>query len=61
MGVFKLAGMTVKSLFSKAPTRKYPYEKREPFERTRAGVMTTPRAASTAPSARRSAPPWLSR
>ena len=39
MGVFKLAGMTVKSLFSKAPTRKYPYEKREPFERTRAGVM----------------------
>ena len=38
MGVFKLAGMTVKSLFTKAPTRKYPYEKREPFERTRAGV-----------------------
>ena len=39
MGVFKLAGMTVKSLFSKAPPRKSPYEKREPFERTRAGVM----------------------
>lgn len=38
MGVFKLAGMTVKSLFGKAPTRKYPYEKREPFERTRGGV-----------------------
>lgn len=38
MGVFKLAGMTLKSLFSKAPTRKYPYEKREPFERSRGGV-----------------------
>ncbi len=38
MGVFKLAGMTVKGLFSKAPTRKYPYEKREPFERTRGGI-----------------------
>lgn len=38
MGVFKLAGMTVKSLFTKAPTRKYPYEVREPFERTRGGI-----------------------
>lgn len=38
MGVFKLAGMTLKSLFSPAPTRKYPYEKREPFERTRGSI-----------------------
>lgn len=38
MGVFKLAGMTMKGLFTKAPTRKYPYEKREPFERTRGGI-----------------------
>ena len=38
MGVFKLAGMTLKSLFTKAPTRKYPYETREPFERSRGSV-----------------------
>ncbi len=38
MGLFKLAGMTMKGLLTKAPTRKYPYEKREPFERTRGGV-----------------------
>ena len=38
MGVFKLAGMTMGSLFKKAPTRKYPYEVREPFERTRGGI-----------------------
>lgn len=38
MGVFKLGGMTLKSLFRKAPTRRYPYEKREPFERTRGQI-----------------------
>ena len=38
MGVFKLGGMTLKSLFKKAPTRRYPYEKREPFERTRGQI-----------------------
>ncbi len=38
MGVLKLAGMTISSLFTKAPTRKYPYEKREPFARTRGGI-----------------------
>lgn len=38
MGVFKLGGMTLKSLFSKAPTRKYPYEVRPPFERTRGQI-----------------------
>ncbi len=38
MGVFKLCGMTLKSLFKKAPTRKYPYEIREPFERTRGRI-----------------------
>ncbi len=41
MGVFKLGGMTMKSLFKKAPTRRYPYEKREPFERTRAMIDMT--------------------
>ena len=38
MGVFKLGGMTLGSLFKQAPTRKYPYEKREPFERTRGQI-----------------------
>lgn len=38
MGVFKLGGMTLGSLFKKAPTRRYPYEKREPFERTRGQI-----------------------
>jgi len=38
MGVFKLGGMTLKSLFKKAPTRRYPYEVREPFERTRGQI-----------------------
>lgn len=38
MGVFKLAGMTLKSLVSPAPTRKYPHERREPFERTRGSI-----------------------
>ncbi len=38
MGVFKLGGMTLKSLFSKRSTRRYPYEKREPFERTRGQI-----------------------
>ena len=38
MGVFKLGGMTLKSLFKKAPTRKYPIERREPFERTRGHI-----------------------
>ena len=38
MGVFKLGGMTLKSLFKKAPTRKYPYETREPFERSRGSI-----------------------
>lgn len=38
MGVFKLGGMTLKSLFKKAPTRRYPYETREPFERTRGQI-----------------------
>lgn len=41
MGVFKLGGMTLKSLFKKAPTRKYPYEVREPFARTRAAIDVT--------------------
>lgn len=31
MGVFKLGGLTLKSLFSKRATRKYPYEVREAF------------------------------
>ncbi|MCQ2751852.1 MAG: 4Fe-4S binding protein [Coriobacteriales bacterium] len=34
MSVFSLKGTTLKSLFKKAPTRKYPFEVREPFERT---------------------------
>lgn len=38
MGVFKLGGLTLKSLFSKRPTRRYPYEKREPFENTRGQI-----------------------
>ena len=38
MGVFKLCGMTLKSLFTKAPTVKYPFQKREPFERTRGRI-----------------------
>ena len=38
MGVFKLGGMTLKSLFKKAPTRRYPHEVREPFERTRGQI-----------------------
>ena len=38
MGVFKLGGMTMRSLFKKAPTRKYPYEKRELFERSRGQI-----------------------
>jgi ech hydrogenase subunit F len=38
VGVFKLGGMTLKSLFTKAPTRRYPYEKREPFERSRGHI-----------------------
>lgn len=38
MGVFKLGGLTLKSLFSKAPTRRYPYERREPYARTRGRI-----------------------
>ncbi|MCD8200335.1 MAG: 4Fe-4S binding protein [Coriobacteriaceae bacterium] len=38
MGVFRLGGMTLSSLFKKAPTRRYPYEVREPYERTRGHV-----------------------
>lgn len=38
MGVFKLGGLTLKSLFSKRPTRRYPYEKREPFENARGQI-----------------------
>ena len=38
MGVFKLGGMTLKSLFKKAPTRRYPYEKREDFARARGRI-----------------------
>lgn len=38
MGIFKLGKMTLGSLFKKAPTRKYPYEIREPFERTRGRI-----------------------
>ena len=38
MGIMKLGRMTLGSLFKKAPTRKYPYEKREPFARTRGQV-----------------------
>ena len=41
MGIFKLAGMTMGSLLRKAPTRKYPYEVREPFQRTRGLVEMT--------------------
>lgn len=38
MGVFKLGKMTMRSLFKKAPTRRYPYEKREPYPRTRGQI-----------------------
>lgn len=38
MGIMKLTGMTMKSLFTKAPTRKYPFEKREPYARTRGAI-----------------------
>ena len=38
MGMFKLGSMTLKSLFTKAPTRRYPAVKREPFERTRGHI-----------------------
>ena len=38
MGLFKFGATTLGSLFSKPATRKYPYEKREPYERTRGRV-----------------------
>lgn len=38
MGAFKLGGLTLKSLFSKRPTRRYPYEKREPYARARGQI-----------------------
>ena len=38
MGIMKFAGTARKSLFKKPATRKYPYEKREPFARTRGGI-----------------------
>lgn len=38
MGVFKLGGLTLKSLFSKRATRKYPYEVREAFENARGQI-----------------------
>lgn len=38
MGVFKLGKMTMRSLFKKAPTRRYPAEKREPYQRTRGQI-----------------------
>ena len=38
MGVFKLGGLTLKSLFSKRPTRRYPYEVRETFENARGQI-----------------------
>lgn len=38
MGIMKLVPMTLASLFKKAPTRKYPYETREPFARTRGKI-----------------------
>ena len=38
MGVFKLGGLTLKSLFSKRPTRRYPYKVRETFENARGQI-----------------------
>lgn len=38
MGIMKLVPTTLRSLFKKAPTRKYPYEVREPFPRTRGSI-----------------------
>lgn len=38
MGVFKLGGLTLKSLFSKRATRRYPVEKRDEFPRARGQI-----------------------
>ena len=38
MGIMKLGKMTLGGLFKKAPTRRYPHEKREPFPRTRGQI-----------------------
>ena len=38
MGAFKLGGLTLKSLFTKRATRKYPYETREPYDRARGQI-----------------------
>ena len=38
MGILKLLPMTLKSLVSKAPTRRYPAETREPYPRTRGSI-----------------------
>lgn len=38
MGVFKLGGLTLKSLFTKRPTRRYPFETREAYPNARGQI-----------------------